>query len=78
MCIGNEDGSIGSKHPNPAVPLSLLTEILEWREGGISMDDIVDRLRPRTVPSGYPYCTRLESWLAACDSSYSPTSPMYF
>lgn len=57
MCIGNEDGSIGSKHPNPAVPLSLLTEILEWREGGISMDDIVDRLRPRTVPSGYPYCT---------------------
>jgi len=31
----------------------LLREVLSWKRGGASFDDIVERLRIRTVPSGY-------------------------
>jgi hypothetical protein len=38
---------------NPAVPNSVLSEILSWRAEGATDMDIIIRLRQRTVPSGY-------------------------
>ena len=46
-----------AERPNPAVSSSLLQEIWNWKQKGVSMTDIVSRLRTRTVPSGYPYHT---------------------
>ena len=47
------DGSVVAKTANPAVPTALLQEVLTWQKQGISMSDIIDRLRSRTVPQGY-------------------------
>lgn len=40
--------------PNPAVPKEVLVEILHWKESGLTFDKIIDKLRVRTVPPGYP------------------------
>jgi len=32
----------------------LLTEIMVWKNEGASTDDVITRLRLRTVPSNYP------------------------
>ena len=32
-----------------------LIEIYGWMEHGATLSDVIDRLRPRTVPSGYTY-----------------------
>ena len=42
-----------AKTPHPAVPESLLLEVMAWQKQGVSMSDAVDRLRSRTVPHGY-------------------------
>ena len=39
--------------PNPAVSSDLLKEILNWKQQGLMMKDIITRLRLRTVPPGY-------------------------
>ena len=39
--------------PNPAVSTELLREILFWQSEGATMNDIIVRLRQRTVPPGY-------------------------
>ena len=44
---------MAAKHHNPAVPLAVLREIVEWKQGGATMDDVVARLRLRTVPHGH-------------------------
>lgn len=41
--------------PSRSVSEDLLHEIFALQELGISFTDVVDRLRPRTVPPGYPY-----------------------
>ncbi len=42
--------------PNSVVPPSLLCQVLLWRSvQSLSWDDIISRLRSRTVPSGYVY-----------------------
>ena len=41
--------------PNPAVEEGVLVEISQWRGQGIEWSDIIARLRPRTVPSGYTF-----------------------
>ena len=51
------DGTIVAKHPNPAVPPSVLQEISNWIVQGASLEDAVDRLRSRTVPAGYNFHT---------------------
>ncbi len=52
--ILGECGAIKAAKINPAISEDLLREILLWKEeGGCSMDDIVVRLRQRTVPSGF-------------------------
>lgn len=50
------DGSVVAECYNAAVTTSLLVEIQDWMCNGATMSDVIDRLRPRTVPTGYtPY-----------------------
>ena len=53
ITIGAADGTVQAKLPNPAVSTHLLMEIMKWKEEGAQEDDIITRLRPRTVPIGY-------------------------
>ena len=48
---------IEAEVPNPAVSKELMKEIMKWRQEGCTMDDVIGRLRKRTVPSGYSYHT---------------------
>lgn len=56
--VADKNGSIKAQVPNPAVDANLLCEILSWNREGASIDDVVERLRVRTVPSGY----KAHSW----------------
>lgn len=51
------NGTVTTKSDDHIVPQSVLRDISRWKTEGISMSDIVDRLRPRTVPSGYKFHT---------------------
>ena len=53
--IGLEDGTITAVLPCKCISNDLLQEILIQQENGMIFTDIIDRLRPRTVPSGYSY-----------------------
>ena len=55
--VGGKDGIIEAEVINRAVPTSVLKEILMWKEEGCTIEDVVTRLRNRTVPSGYGYHT---------------------
>jgi len=59
------DGTITTEGNSQIVPQHVLHDISCWMKQGVGMKDIVDRLRPRTVPSGYEYHT----WTAGtvCD-----------
>jgi len=51
------NGTITTKSDDHIVPQSVLSDINIWITEGISMKDIIDRLRPRTVLSGYEFHT---------------------
>lgn len=53
-CTVDADGCISAECPDPAISQTILKEVWEWKRSGVNTDDIVDRLRTRTVPSGYP------------------------
>ena len=53
----NSDGTITAEVSNPAVTQSLLKELLYWKTEHCTDRDIIGRLRPRTVPTGYEYTT---------------------
>lgn len=53
--VGTTDGRRVAEVQNPAISQELLLEISRWRNDGIEWSDIISRLRPRTVPSGYAY-----------------------
>lgn len=53
-CLGTDGGAVES---NPAVPNEVLVKIAHLKQDGISMEDIVSRLRSRTVPPGHAYHT---------------------
>lgn len=57
--IGKPDGTLGAQISNPAVPQTVLSEILSWRSEGATDMDVITRLRQRTVPSGYD----IHSWI---------------
>ena len=64
-----DDGSIHAVTQNPAVPISTLQDILNWKRTGLSEEDVVDRLRPRTVPAGYP-CHKWTQDAGKSDNAY--------
>ena len=45
---------------NPAVPVEMLKKVHNLLKSGISIEDVVDRLRTETVPRGYP----IHPWLS--------------
>ncbi|XP_064389547.1 uncharacterized protein LOC135337544 isoform X2 [Halichondria panicea] len=53
---------VGEEH-NCVVPREVLCEVLLLKRNGMTMEDIVSRLRCRTVPSGYP----IHSWRTLSD-----------
>ena len=48
------DGVLVAEEPNPAVPQEVLKEVWQLKQE-VSLEDIVSRLRARTVPSGYSF-----------------------
>ena len=50
--LGNNE-TLTAVLPNNAVSLELLSEIQKWYSEGANQDDVVERLRLRTVPPGY-------------------------
>ena len=55
-----------AKKGHPGVNGELLGEILKWQKQGLDWKDILNRLRPRTVPPGYTY----HPWKAGIASSF--------
>lgn len=55
--LGN-NGTLAAMLPNNAVSLELLAEIQKWYLEGANQDDVVERLRLRTVPPGY----KIHNW----------------
>ena len=51
------NGHLVAQSPNPAVSHALLAEIWKSMNEKVSLEDVVVRLRPRTVPNGYNYHT---------------------
>ena len=51
--IGSEDGSVAASQSNPAISTELLKEIQQWYDQGATINDVIDRLRLKTVPPGY-------------------------
>ena len=64
-----EDGNITAVLSNPAVTVGLLSEIKSWYAEGATVNDVVERLRLRTVPCGYT----IHSWTegAVVDNQYN-------
>ena len=52
------DRRIVAEYYNPAVPCCVLEEISGWLYHGATLEDAIDRLRLRTVPSGY----KIHTW----------------
>lgn len=59
IVTANDDGKVHvtAINPNPAVSTELLIEISGWMQSGATIEDVIDRLRTRTVPNGYSYRT---------------------
>ena len=56
--LGTSTGDVVGEEHNCVVPREVLCEVLLLKRNGMTMEDIVSRLRCRTVPSGYP----IHSW----------------
>ena len=55
MYLEKSDGTVVAKESNPIVPDDLLKEIWKWKTDSLTDDDVISRLRCRTVPSGYAF-----------------------
>lgn len=57
--LGTSTGDVVGEEDNCVVPREVLCEVLLLKKNGVTMEDIVSRLRCRTVPSGYSlHCWR--------------------
>lgn len=70
--VGGKHGIIEAEVVNRAVPTSVLKEILTWKEEGCTLDDVITRLRIRTVLSGYDYHTWSEGKIKQCIDCSKP------
>lgn len=53
-CVSVDDNRrIIARVTNPAVSSALLQEVYQWNKEGATIDDVIERLRLRTVPSEY-------------------------
>ena len=60
--IEEANGTLIPVKSNPAVPVEMLKKVHNLLKSGISIEDIVDRLRTETFPMGYP----CHPWLSRC------------
>ena len=61
-CItGDSNGNLRAQIPNPAVSDEPLTQIMAWKSEGALIDDIITRLRMRTVPARHAHT--IHSWI---------------
>ncbi|XP_065889311.1 uncharacterized protein [Dysidea avara] len=60
-----ENGAITALLPNHAVSPELLGDLKKWNSEGASLDDAIERLRLRTVPSGY----EIHIWIEGKDET---------
>ena len=51
------DGTIQAEVDTGIIPQSILQEVWLLKRKGIDLEDIVERLQPRTLPFGYTYHT---------------------
>jgi len=51
------DGTIQAEVDTGIIPQFILREVWLLKRKGIDLEDIVERLRPRTLPFGYTYST---------------------
>ena len=58
LFILGENGTITALLPHHAVSPELLGELSKWNFEGASLDDVIERLRLQTVPSGY----KIHTW----------------
>ena len=67
MCyhVVSSDGVLKAVRENDIVPQHLLLEILVWRVEGASDEDVIVRLRLRTIPKGYTIHT-LQPGMTLC------------
>ena len=55
MCVVcSDDELVRAATYNPAVPVSTLQDVLKWKREGLGDGDVIDRLRTRTTPDGFP------------------------
>lgn len=69
-----DNGHLKARKENCAVPQHLLLEILMWKYEGANDEDVIVRLRERTVPSGYKYHT----WQPGKNFSHSYDNYKYY
>lgn len=60
------DGHIQALKTNPAVPSEILAEIFRWKQSGVDDKDCIQRLRLKTVSTGYSLCTWSGKYIALC------------
>ena len=53
------DGQFVAEYQNPAVPNTILKEILSWKAQGATAEDVLYRLGIRMVPPGF---TPMDTW----------------
>lgn len=59
VCL-DADGKFTACVPNPAVDADLLKKVHSWIRAGAIIDDVIERLRLETVPTGYTFRTWTE------------------
>ena len=69
LCVGGKDGTVTTLESNTAISTELLSEIKKWYTEGATNDDVIERLRLRTVPPGYP----IHSWIEGIVKNVSDT-----
>ena len=52
--VCSDDGFVRAVAYNPAVPDSTLQDVWKWKREGLGDKDVIDRLRTRTIPAGFP------------------------
>ena len=58
--VEGANGEFTARVPNPAVHTDLLGKVHSWIAAGATIDDVIERLRLQTVPTGYTIHTWAE------------------
>ena len=65
-CTECASGVVSAEQQESPLPVDILEEVMELKMKGVSLEDIISRLRPRTVPNGYPFHTWKQGRIHQC------------